>query len=40
MTTLIAGMQNSVLVLESLMSGWKTQATLKGIISQNIVFDH
>ena len=33
-------MQNSVLVHESLMSGRKTQESLKGILPQKITFDH
>jgi hypothetical protein len=32
MTKLIAGMQNSVLVLESSKTGWKTHENLKGVI--------
>jgi photosystem II stability/assembly factor-like uncharacterized protein len=40
MTTLLAGMQNSVLVLESTKTGWKTQENLKGTHPQAIAFDH
>ena len=39
MTTIIAGMQNSVLVLESSKSGWKTYENLKGSHPQSIAFD-
>ena len=39
MTTIIAGMQNSVLVLESSKSGWKTYESLKGSHPQGIAFD-
>jgi photosystem II stability/assembly factor-like uncharacterized protein len=39
MTTLIAGMQNSVLVLESSRIGWKTHENLKGSYPQGIAFD-
>jgi hypothetical protein len=39
MTTLIAGMQNSVLVLESLKTGWKAHENLKGSHPQCIAFD-
>jgi hypothetical protein len=40
MTTLLAGMQNSVLVLESTKTGWKAQEKLKGTHPQAIAFDH
>ena len=40
MTTLIAGMQNSVLVLESSKTGWKIHEDLKGSHPQGIAFDH
>jgi hypothetical protein len=40
MTTIIAGMQNSVLVLESSNTKWKTHKHLKGCHSQSITFDH
>ena len=40
MTTLIAGMQNSVLVLESSKTGWKIHENLKGSHPQGIAFDH
>jgi hypothetical protein len=39
MTTIIAGMQNSVLVLESSKSGWKTYENLKGSHPQGIALD-
>jgi hypothetical protein len=39
MTTLIAAMQNSVLVLESSKTGWKTLEDLKGTHPQIIAFD-
>jgi hypothetical protein len=39
MTTRIAGMQNSVLVLESSKSGWKTYENLKGSHPQGIALD-
>lgn len=39
MTKLIAGMQNSVLVLESSKTGWKTHENLKGNHPQSIAFD-
>jgi photosystem II stability/assembly factor-like uncharacterized protein len=39
MTTLIAGMQNSVLVLESSKTGWKTHENLRGSHPQSIAFD-
>jgi hypothetical protein len=39
MTTIIVGMQNSVLVLESSKSGWKTFENLKGSHPQGIAFD-
>ena len=39
MTTLIAGMQNSVLVLESSKTGWKTLENLRGSHPQGIAFD-
>jgi photosystem II stability/assembly factor-like uncharacterized protein len=39
MTTLIAGMQDSLLVLESSKEGWKTHECLKGTHPQGIVFD-
>ncbi|HSE99636.1 MAG TPA: hypothetical protein VLA48_01980 [Nitrososphaeraceae archaeon] len=39
MTTLIAGMQNSVLVLESSKTGWKVHENLKGSHPQAISFD-
>lgn len=34
MTTLIAGMQNLVLVLETSMSGWKTRESLNCILTK------
>ena len=40
MTKLIAGMQNSVLVLESSKNGWKTHEYLKGRHPQGIALDH
>ena len=40
MTTIIVGLQNSVLVLESSKSGWKTYESLKGSHPQGIAFDH
>jgi hypothetical protein len=40
MTTLIAGMQNSVLVLESSKTGWKIHENLKVSHPQGIAFDH
>jgi photosystem II stability/assembly factor-like uncharacterized protein len=40
MTTLIAGMQNSVLILESSKNGWKTCENLKGTHPQSVAFDH
>jgi photosystem II stability/assembly factor-like uncharacterized protein len=40
MTTLIAGMQNSVLVLESSKSGWKICENLKGSHPQSVAFDY
>jgi photosystem II stability/assembly factor-like uncharacterized protein len=40
MTTIIAGMQNSVLVLESSNTKWKTHEHLKGCHPQSIAFDH
>jgi hypothetical protein len=39
MTTLLAGMQDSVLVLESSKTGWKTHENLKGTHPQAIAFD-
>lgn len=39
MTTIFAGMQNSVLVLESSKSGWKTYENLKGSHPQGIALD-
>jgi hypothetical protein len=39
MTTIIAGMQNSVLVLESSKTGWKTHEKLRGSHPQCIAFD-
>ena len=39
MTTLIAGMQNSVLVLESSKRGWKVCENLKGRHPQSVTFD-
>jgi hypothetical protein len=39
MTKLIAGMQNSILVLESSKNGWKTQERLKGCEPQSIEID-
>jgi hypothetical protein len=39
MTKLIAGMQNSILVLESSRDGWKTQEHLKGSHPQSIEID-
>lgn len=39
MTKLIAGMQNSILVVESSKDGWKTQEHLKGSQPQSIVID-
>ena len=41
MTTLIAGLQNSVLVIESSSKsgGWKTYESLKGSHPQSIAFD-
>lgn len=39
MTTIIAGMQNSVLVLESSKCGWKTYENLKGSHPQGIALD-
>jgi photosystem II stability/assembly factor-like uncharacterized protein len=39
MTTLIDGMQNSILVLESSKTGWKVYENLKGIHPQCIAFD-
>ncbi len=39
MTTLIAGMQNSILVLESSKNGWKIWENLKGSHPQSVVFD-
>ncbi|HEX6028319.1 MAG TPA: hypothetical protein VFY64_04700 [Nitrososphaeraceae archaeon] len=39
MTTIIAGLQNSVLVLESSKSGWKTYESMKGSHPQSIAFD-
>jgi hypothetical protein len=40
MTIIIAGMQNSVLVLESSNTKWKTHEHLKGCHPQSIAFDH
>jgi photosystem II stability/assembly factor-like uncharacterized protein len=39
MTKLIAGMQNSILVLESSKNGWKTHEYLKGWVPQSIEID-
>jgi hypothetical protein len=39
MTTLIAGMQDSLLVFESSKDGWKTHESLKGTHPQGIAFD-
>jgi hypothetical protein len=39
MTTIIAGLQNSVLMLESSKSGWKTYENMKGSHPQSIAFD-
>jgi photosystem II stability/assembly factor-like uncharacterized protein len=40
MTTLIAAMQNLVLILESSKTGWKTHENLKGTHPQSLAFDH
>jgi len=40
MTSLIAAMQNSVLVLESSKTGWKVRENLKGTHPKGIAFDH
>ena len=40
MTTLLAAMQNSVLVLESSKTGWRTHENLRGTHPQGIAFDH
>lgn len=39
MTTLIAALQNSVLVIESSKNGWKTRENLKGTQPRSIAFD-
>jgi photosystem II stability/assembly factor-like uncharacterized protein len=39
MTILIAGMQNSLLLLESSKTGWKTHEYLKGTHPQSITFN-
>jgi photosystem II stability/assembly factor-like uncharacterized protein len=40
MTTLLAGMENSLFILESTKNGWKTHENLKGTHPQSIAFDH
>ena len=40
MTTLLAAMQNSVLVLESSKTGWRIHENLRGTHPQGIAFDH
>jgi photosystem II stability/assembly factor-like uncharacterized protein len=40
MTTLIAAMQNSVLILESSKTGWKAHENLKGTHPQSVAFDY
>jgi hypothetical protein len=39
MTTIMAGMQDSLLILESLKDGWKTHEHLKGTHPQSVAFD-
>ena len=40
MTSIIAAMQDSLLLIESSKTGWKTHESLKGCHPQSVTFDH
>ena len=40
MTSIIAAMQDSLLLIESSKTGWKTHESLKGCHPESVTFDH
>ena len=40
MTSILAAMQDSLLLIESSKTGWKTHESLKGCHPQSVTFDH